>query len=166
MSSGGETEQNPSGLTVDTLRILLMREIDAVRGTINENDRRYQERYEAQRDAIEEKDRTTQARLSILNEHKQQTNDLTARMPTRFEVDQRFEALDNKIDQRAGAIESKVNESIRARSDAVAQINSRLDLQAGSSAGTDKTRQLIAWGIAVLLGLVSIGTIMFATTGR
>src|SRR6187549_3536012 len=155
MSSGGETEKDPSGLTVDTLRILLTQEVAAIRGTIAEMDRRYQERFEAQQAATEEKDRTIQARLANINEFRAQQSDIVANTMPRAEIEQRFNALDSKIEAlgRQMAADNRL-------------VNSRLDLQAGNTAGVDKTRQIIAWGIAALLGLISIGTILFAATGR
>ena len=62
----------------------------------------------------------------------------------------------SEVEQRFGALESKIDQAITTASEARNQINSRLDLIAGQTAGVDRSRQLINAGIAAVVGIIVI----------
>ena len=168
---GGETEKDPSGWTVDTLRAHFeQRFIDL--------DLRLDQRFDAQNTALSEKNETIQARLDSVNEFRGQQADIIAKTMPRDEIEARFksmegrvetgfQALEAKVDAGLQAMNAKVDAGVAARTDAIAvvnsrldTVNSRLDLTTGTAAGLDKSRQIIGWAVAVLVGLSSLAFIL------
>jgi len=143
----GETEKTPSGLTVDTLNLLIQSELAAIRATLHERDDRYQQRWEAQEKAIREKNSTMEERLASMNEFRAQLGDVIARMMPRSEA----ESKSNENAARIVLLEHRHGED-------VSTINSRLDILTGAQSGADRSRQIIAWVIAAIVGLITIGT--------
>lgn len=93
--------------------------------------------------AILKSEAATDKRFESVNEFRAQLADQATRFMPRLEAEQRF-----------NAVEEKLSASIKQRSEAIASINSRLDLNAGRSTGLDK-------GWAMLVGLVALaGTVI------
>lgn len=158
--SGGETAKDPSGWTIDTVLAHLERRIEDLV-------LRLEQRFQAQEAALSEKDATTQARLANVNEFRGQLSDVLdelrtvlATMLPRSEADQRFRALETSIDQRVNQVNAKASELSARHTADLSNVNSRLDLMSGGTAGLDKSRQIIGWGIAVLVGLASLAFIL------
>lgn len=98
----GETEQQVSGWTVDTLH-------SHVIGLLREADRRYEQRFEGQEKAITKAETATNDRLEGMNEFRNQQRDIIALFLPRTEateskanVERRLDKLEAIADQRGG----------------------------------------------------------------
>lgn len=118
-SVSGETEANVSAWTIDSLHSHL-------KELMNERDRRYEQRFAAQEKAVATANQANEKRLDSVNEFRAQMADLQATFMPRVEAEQRIGQVDQKIDA-----------SVKVRSDQVSTINSRLDLMAGKSTGSN-----------------------------
>lgn len=110
---------------------------------------------EAAEKAIAKAETATDKRFESVNEFRAQLADQAARFMPRDESINRHDATSEKI----------ADLDRRQRAD-IALVNSRLDLAAGASGGLDKSRQIIAWGIAAILGLISIVVAANAYIGK
>lgn len=112
-ASGGQTAKDESGWSVDTLK-------EHLEALLSHNDRRYEERYIGQKEAIRDalaaaekavaaalsaaKEAVTKAeqagekRFDSVNEFRSTLKDQQATFPTRSEVDQQFKAITDKVD--------------------------------------------------------------------
>jgi hypothetical protein len=155
----GETEKSPSGLTVDTLYLLLAAKLDDIQNQIVSNDRRYEERFEGQEKAIAKAEAATDRRLEGMNEFRDQLADQTKTYIPRAEAEQRFAEIDTRhhtfVEQHRSDLASITTrhasdvDLINSRhAQVIGGINSRLDLAAGRSSGLDK-------GWALLVGLIA-----------
>jgi len=144
----GETEEKPSGLTVDTLKILL----DA---RLAEADRRYEQRFYSQQQAVEAafyaaKEATTKAenaserRFESINEFRAQLADQAATLVTRNEVNARFDAIGEKVSDLA----DRVNRS------------------GGRAAGVTDARGLTIAAIGLLIGLSAVAVSIVVAISR
>lgn len=125
-SSGGETKSDPSGWTVDTLRAMF-------EARMSEMDRRYEQRFQGQQDAITKSEAATERRFEAVNEFRSQLADQATRFMPRAESIQRHDSTAEKIGDLA----------------------SRLDLNAGRSSGLDK-------GWALLVGAIGLGAVVIS----
>lgn len=142
-SSGGETKADPSGWTVDTLRAMF-------EARIAEMDRRYEQRFAAQEEAIHKSETATERRFESVNEFRAQLADQASRFMPRSESLQRHEQNAEKV------------QALEARHAAdVSVINSRLDMAAGKSSGLDKGWALLT-GVVVVVGAI-VATIVAVT---
>lgn len=135
---GGETQKDPSGWTVDTLHAHYDQRI-------RDLELRLEQRFQAQQDALAEKDATTQARLANINEFRAQLGDVLSESLPRKEAEQRFDALAQRFDTLA-----------RRHTEDLATVNSRLDLSAGGRRGIEDMRVWVAGGIAVAASIASL----------
>lgn len=139
-------------------------------------DLRYQQRFEAQSDALtaalqaaKEAVQAAQAaadravakaeaaadkRFEALNELRQMLNDIVATMLTRNEAKQQFEAVAEKID----AVSSH-NGRLEGRLDTMQGVDS------GSRAMKQETKALIGMGITILLALLALASFIIARQG-
>lgn len=209
-AGGGETAKDPSGFTVDTIH----QYIDAI---LSERDRRYEQRFQNQEQAIAaalaasqavliEHDKRYEQRFQgqennvglalsrvdkEFHEHIQQVRTETqaaleaaekAIAKAETATDKRFESVNEfraQLADQAGrfmprdesinrhdATADKISDLDRRQRADIALVNSRLDLAAGAGAGVDRSRQIIAWAIAAVLGLISIVIAANAYIGR
>ena len=94
----GETEERPSGWTVDTLRILMLTCINYEARLAEERDKRYEQRFQAQESA------TTYMR-QVTNEFRGQLADQQSTFITRTEALARAQSNAEKIDSLATRID-------------------------------------------------------------
>jgi len=87
----GETEERPSGWTIDTLAVYFQRQHDDLITLLNE-------RHQAQQEAIRKAETAAERRLDSVNEFRAQLADQTASFVTRAEYSARSEALFARID--------------------------------------------------------------------
>lgn len=86
----GETEEKPSGWTVDTLRVEMLGRLEAM-------DRRYEERFEAQEKAVLKAEIASEKRFDSVNEFRATLSDQTATLMPRAESTLRWEAASERI---------------------------------------------------------------------
>lgn len=172
----------------DAMRLLHEQAIAAVTAVLNERDHRYEQRFLAQENAVQlalarvdkefhehlaqvraethaaleaadkaigKSETATEKRFESVNEFRGQLADQASRFMPRAESLQRHEQNAEKLD----GLEKRLREDM-------SRVNSRLDLMTGSASGQDKTRAIIAWGIAALAGLISIVVAANAYLGR
>lgn len=142
-TSGGETEKDPSGWTTDTLRMLLEQRLSDER-------LRAEQRFQAQQEAIAKLEIATEKRFEGVNEFRAQLADQAHTFMNRNESIQRHDATAERI----GALETRVME-------ALALVNSRLDLSAGRGAGLDKGWTLLVGAVGFV---ATISALIFAFT--
>ena len=88
---GGQTANDPSGWSVDTLREYLLSVITA-------NDLRYAERFKAQAEAVSKAEVASEKRFDSVNEFRKTLSDQTATFATRADLDAAKELLSSKVD--------------------------------------------------------------------
>ena len=88
---GGETEERPSGWTVDTLRDYMQRQLDDLRRSLNE-------RYETQSHANQELKDSYTERFANVNEFRGQLNDQVRTFMSRTEVEQMMKSITGVTD--------------------------------------------------------------------
>lgn len=96
----GETEQDVSGWTIDTLHVMLMKVMD-------ERDRRHEQRFDAQEKAVLKAETATEKRFEGVNEFRQALADQTRESPTRIEVDAQYKSLSDQISNAQKSLEDK-----------------------------------------------------------
>lgn len=103
----GETEQQVSGWTVDTLH-------SHVLGLLRESDLRYRDRFEAQEKAITKAEVATNDRLNGMNEFRDQQRDIIALFMPRSEAgadkattERRLDKLEALADHGSGASQGR-----------------------------------------------------------
>lgn len=126
-TSGGETKDDPSGWTVDTLRAMM-------EARIGEMDKRYEQRFTAQQDAIIKSESATERRFESVNEFRAQLADQASRFMPRIESISRHDATAEKI----------------------SDLSSRLDVAAGRTSGLDKGWALLVAAVGVAGAVIAI----------
>ena len=142
----GETQQQVSGWTTDTLKENLENEIDAIRSQIGESDRRYEQRFDAQekattvaitsaKEAVIKAETATEKRFESVNEFRAALGDQASKLLGRGEFSVAQKSLIEKIES----------------------LEKRLNLREGATEGADKTLAYIISAISVLFGIIGIG---------
>jgi hypothetical protein len=164
---------------------------EATKAAALASDLRYQQRFEAQSDALtaalqaaKEAVQAAQAaadravakaeaaadkRFEALNELRQMLNDMVATMLTRKEADQQFKS----VEEKHTASENRTEQQFKASGDKnavteahIVRVESRLDQMQGVDVGSRQTkidtRALIGLAITVLLALLGLATFIFA----
>lgn len=144
----GETEERPSGLTIDTLRLL-------IEAKMAESDRRYEQRFLAQQTSVDvaiaaAKEATTKAenatekRFEGVNEFRAQLNDQAGTFISRNEANTRMDSLAEKI----------------------TDISDRLNLLAGRDAGKIDSRGVMIAAVGLMIATASIVTAVIIALSR
>ena len=141
--AGGETEDKPSAFTVDSLSVHLI-------SIMNERDRRYEQRFASQEQALSKQEDTITVRFATVNEFRAQLADQATRFMPRLEAEQRTQQNTDRISQ----LDRRLNE-------ALGQVNSRLDLTAGRSSGFDKGWGYLVGAVGTALAIVAIVIALF-----
>jgi Mg2+ and Co2+ transporter CorA len=152
----GETEKSPSAWTIDSLHEHLVDAIAALREWIadhlhsnerllEEMDRRYQQRFEAQQLAIDKAERTINDRLQGMNEFRATLDDQNKTFATRDELGLGLTNIADKI----STLDTRLNTEVR-------RIDNRLDTTSGTVSGADKYRAALLAGLAAALGVAAL----------
>ena len=178
-SSGGQTKENVSSWTVDSLKahyddtnaLRWKRDEDvaALRQTnldntvaylkelAQERDKRYEQRFQAQESA------STYTR-NIQNEYRGSLNDLASTKVPRTEFEAALKAIAGQIDGVAKASSEKLDTMSKSELTAFTDIQHRLDLKEGSSQGSNS---LYGSAITLLIAISAvIGCIFLFVTRR
>lgn len=150
--------------------------IEALKGSLSAADLRYQQRFEAQSDALtaalqaaKEAVQAAQAgadravakaegaadkRFESLNELRQLVNDVVALMMPKSEATNRFDAISEKLE----AMTKRIDE-----------VNNRFNLMAGETSGNrrtkDDTRLYVGVGVSILFLLLAFASFIYARFG-
>jgi hypothetical protein len=141
----GETEQSPSGLTVDTLNIVLTEKVRALYRVIDDLERRLEQRFESQQQAILKQEIAVQDRFQTVNEFRGQLADQATKFMPRAEADQRIQQNADRIT----ALE-------KHHANDLSLVNSRLDVMAGATSGVEKFRTLTLGLIVAAVAIVGL----------
>lgn len=98
--SGGQTKESPSGWTVDTVKTYLESKID-------DADKRYEQRFRDQTQALTKQDAATEKRFEGVNEFRNQLRDQNVTFMARTEALSRIDANAAKIDQLSKQISDR-----------------------------------------------------------
>jgi hypothetical protein len=176
----GETEQNVSGWTTDTLHIYMQVQIDDLIRMLDERyvtqtkalDAAFVAQQTAMQTAFKSADTAVAAallsaekavtkaevasekRFESVNEFRAQLNDQAATLLSRAEADARLQALGDKIESIADRSQERADLSIARIAELELRISSRLDVTQGRSLG------LNAGWVYLLAGVGAIGTIV------
>lgn len=107
---GGETDQNVSGWTTDTLKAHVDRQFALLDQLRAEADKRYEQRFQSQEKAIDKSDTATDKRFEGVNEFRQTLSDQTARFLTRDEYDRAHLDLIAKVEQSVKTLEQQLRQ--------------------------------------------------------
>lgn len=99
-SSGGQTRDSPSGFTTDTLKAYLDSRLE-------EADKRYDQRFQAQQKALEKSDAATEKRFESVNEFRNQLRDQNLTFIARSEALSLIDSNSKRIDTLSKAISDK-----------------------------------------------------------
>jgi hypothetical protein len=153
----GETENNVSGWTVDTLNFNLQRQLDDMRLFLDERyatqtkaldaafvaaEKAVSSALASAEKAVTKAETASEKRFEATNEFRAQLSDQASHFATRTEVSVKFTALTEKVE----ADTSRINQQL-------AEINKRLDRTQGSSAGKSA---MYGWVIAAVGLIVSV----------
>lgn len=150
----GETEQDVSGWTVDTVHVHLL---DLIRAA----DIRYTQRFEAQAEAIRKAEDATEKRFESVNEFRAALTDQSRNSPSRIEVDGQYAALGAQISETRKSLEDKAA-SNAAR---ISGLEGDMKGLGGRSSGVQQQWGYIFAAIGAMVAIASIIiTIVLATS--
>jgi predicted transcriptional regulator len=127
----GETEQQVSGWTVDTLNEHLQRIIDeklaAQDVLITERDRRYEQRFEAQEKAIQKAETATEKRFESVNEFRSVLSDQTRSFLPREEYNRAHTDLASRLDEATKSTNEKLEQAVKTLESRIASLQQQLN---------------------------------------
>lgn len=179
-STPGETNVPVSDWTTGTLKILqdqnvanikelLETEICAIRKTMKESDRRYEQRFDAQekatgvaitsaKEAVTKAEASTERRFESVNEFRAALSDQSASLMSRAEVEQLNKSLSDKIDEQG-----KLITELRSRLDVGNPVIGTIQQQLAATAGMQQGEQMqmgkiyaFVGGVGAILGIIII----------
>lgn len=170
-NTAGETNIPISEWTTGTLKVLqdqnlanikelLESEICAIRKTIKESDRRYEQRFDAQekatmvaitsaKEAVTKAEASTERRFESVNEFRAALADQSSTLVSRTEVDQYNKALNEKIEEL-----SKLVAELRSRLDVGNPAIGTIQQQLAAASGIQQGEQLQMGKIYAFVGAI------------
>lgn len=125
---------------------------------MDERDKRYEERFLSQQEAITKADLATEKRFASVNEFRAMITDRDAMYMPRSESASQFEAVQEKLESHS-------------REDAIAHLNfgkrldelsKRVDTAEGTVIGSKSTLSIVVGAAVLLVALITIGTFVFS----
>lgn len=130
---------------------------DSVLAILDEREKRYQERFESQKDAIMKVNEATEKRFENVNEFRKALTDRDVLYMPRAESNARYNAVVEKLETHDGQDEIKHKE-LHNRID---EIGRRVDNFEGSVKGSRATLVAIAGSATFLVAVIVLGTFFF-----
>jgi len=156
----GETEEKPSRLTVDTLKLLLDARMQEVEKRIDQRftdaDKRYEQRFEAQQKAIVEAQTAAQKGVDAAFAAAKE-----ATSKAELAADKRFEGVNEfrgQLSDQAATFITRVEAEARmiALSEKVSELSSRVNVTSGRAAGELDARGLAVAAVGILIALAAV----------